>query len=69
MRIKEEIKRYGKFWLPSSPEHQVSGTLAISDGGNIKLELSEPLDPSIQAQLVPTHPDTLNPILGHVEKD
>ncbi len=69
MRIKEEIKRSGFFWLPSSPENQISGTLFISDGGNIKLELSEPLNPSIQAQLGPTHPDSLNPILGHVEKD
>ena len=69
MRIKEEIKRTGFFWLPSSPENQISGTLFISDGGNIKLELSEPFDPSIQAQLGPTHPDSLNPILGHVEKD
>ena len=69
MRIKEEIKRSGFFWLPSSPENQIYGTLFISDGGNIKLELSEPFDPSIQAQLGPTHPDSLNPILGHVEKD
>lgn len=68
MRIKEEIKRSGFFWLPSSPENQIYGTLFISDGGNIKLELSEPLDSSIQAQLGPTHPDSLNPILGHVEK-
>ena len=69
MRIKEEIQRDGQFWLPSSPEYQVPGTLLISDGGNIKLELAQSLDPSIQAQLVPTHPDSLNPILGHVEKD
>ena len=69
MRIKEEIKRSGFFWLPSSPENQISGTLTISDGGNIKLELTQSLDPSIQAQLGGTHPDSLNQILGHVEKD
>ena len=68
MRIKEEIKRSGDFWLPSSPEHQVSGTLSISDGGNIKLELTQPLDPNIQA-LFSYSPDNLNRILGHVEKD
>ena len=67
MRIKEEIKRYGEFWLPSSPEHQVSGTLSISDGGNVKLELPRALDPSIQAQLGYTDLDTFNPILGHVK--
>ena len=69
MRIKEEIKRTGLFWLPSSPENQVSGALSISDGGNVKLELAQSLDPSIQAQLGYTHPDSLNPILGHVEND
>ena len=69
MRIKEEIKRVGEFWLPSSPERRISGTLSISDGGNIKLELAQSFDPSIQAQLGPTHPDSLSPILGHVEKD
>ena len=69
MRIKEEIKRSGFFWLPSFPENQIFGTLFISDGGTIRLELSEPLDPSIQAQLGPIYPDSLNPILGHVEKD
>ena len=69
MRIKEEIKRSGFFWLPSSPENQIFGILLMSDGGDVKLELTESLDPSIQAQLGVTHPDSLNPILGHVEKD
>ena len=69
MRIKEQIKRDGIFWLPSSPERQVAGTLTISDGGNIKLELTESLDPDVQAQLGYTHPNSLNPILGHVEND
>ena len=69
MRIKEEIRRSGFFWLPSSPQNQISGTLSISDGGNITLELTQSLDPSIQARLGGTHLDSLNQILGHVEKD
>ena len=69
MRIKEEIKRSGEFWLPSFPKNKVDGTLLISDGGDITLELTRSFDPSIKAQLIPTHPDSLNPILGHVEKD
>ena len=68
MRIKEEIKRSGDFWLPSFPENKVNGTLSISDGGDITLELTQSFDPSIKAQLSPTHPDSLNPILGHVKK-
>ena len=39
MRIKEELKESGYFWLPSDPDKQISGTLTISDGGVIKLEL------------------------------
>ena len=69
MRIKEEIQRDGQFWIPSFPENRVNGTLSISDGGDITLELTQSFDPSIKAQLIPTHPDSLNPILGHVEKD
>ena len=39
MRIKEEIKRSGCFWLPSAPRDRVLGTLSISDGGIIELEV------------------------------
>ena len=69
MRIKEEFKRSGAFWLPSSPENQIHGTLSISDGGDVKLELPQPLDANIQAQFGYTDLNSLNPILGHVEKD
>ena len=70
MRIKEEIKRSGIFWLPSVPERQIPGTLSISDGGEVQLELSQPLDvSSLQAIFVGDSPDArLSPILGHVEK-
>ena len=64
MRIKEEFKRSGAFWLPSSPENQIHGTLSISDGGDVKLELTQPLDANIQAQFGYTDPNSLNPILG-----
>ena len=39
MRIKEEIKRSGYFWLPSASEKKLPGTLTISDGGRIELEV------------------------------
>ena len=39
MRVKEEFKKSGYFWLPSTPENKVPGTLSISDGGDIKLEI------------------------------
>ena len=40
MRIKEEFKRTGNFWIPSVPEEIVHGILSISDGGNIELEVT-----------------------------
>ena len=39
MRIKNEIKRSGYFWLPSASEKKIPGTLTISDGGKIELEV------------------------------
>ena len=72
MRIKEEIKRTGFFWLPSAsgnpPNNPVFGTLLISDGGSIRLELTEPLDSSVQG-LFSFNSDNLGRILGHVETD
>ena len=65
MRIKEEIKRSGFFWLPSLPQRQIPGTLTISDGGNIELELAQPLVNDIRAFKL----DGFNQILGRVEKN
>ena len=39
MRIKEEFKKSGYFWLPSEPDEKLPGTLSISDGGHIELEV------------------------------
>ena len=39
MRIKEEFKRLGDFWLPSAPNRKIPGTLSISDGGHIELDV------------------------------
>ncbi len=67
MRIKEEIKRSGRFWLPSKPEREIDGTLTISDGGTIKLDLMQPIDTNLESIFGPT--EGLNQIIGHVEKD
>ena len=47
MRIKEEIRKAGYFWLPSNPERKIPGTLSITDGGNIGLEVVGLFDESI----------------------
>lgn len=39
MRIKEELKESGYFWIPSAPDKRIPGILSISDGEIIKLEL------------------------------
>ena len=68
MRIKEEFKRFGDFWLPSEPDRKVHGTLSISDGGTIELEVDGLFNDEIEALLR----DRLEPIeriVGHIEKD
>ena len=39
MRIKEEFKKLGYFWHSSTPRAKVPGTLSISDGGTVELEI------------------------------
>ena len=38
METKEKFKKLGYFWLPSTPDKKVPGTLSISDEGVVKLE-------------------------------
>lgn len=37
MRIKEEWKKSGCFWLPDNEDKKIPGTLSILDGGEIEL--------------------------------
>jgi len=60
VRIKEEFKRTGYFWLPSSPEKKVPGTLSIADGGNIELET---------LGLFEKRNNNLKRIVGYIEKE
>ena len=60
MRIKEEFKRYGYFCLPSAPRDKVPGTLSISDGGNIELEIFGP---------IATSNNYVKRIVGETERD
>ena len=61
MRIKKEIKRLGYFWSHAEPGRKVPGTLSISDGGFVQLE--------VLGQLQFTAPDNyLKQIVGVIEK-
>ncbi len=65
MRIKEEFKGTGNFWIPSVPEEIVHGILSISDGGNIELEVTT-------GQLKDkdgTFNVTLERIVGYIQKN
>lgn len=66
MRIKETIKKSGYFWLPSAPERKIPGTLSITDGGDIELEVIGLFDESIEAL---NGNDDLRRIVGHIEND
>ena len=50
MRIKEEIRRSGYFGLPSASEKKLPGTLKISDGGKIELEVVGLFDETVGRQ-------------------
>ncbi|HPQ66108.1 MAG TPA: hypothetical protein PLI51_05195 [bacterium] len=64
MRIEDPKTVAGYFWLPSSPEKRLGGTLSISDGGNIQIEVVGNFD-----QYLEDFPnfDEIQRILGVVE--
>ena len=70
MRIREEFKRLGNFWLPSAPKRKIPGTLSISDGGNIELEVAGHFHDDIEEALLTLFnddSDDLKRIVGLVE--
>ena len=68
MRIKEEFKRSGYFWLPSEPDEQLPGTLSISDGGHIELEVIGRFENRVEV-LLNADLQPIKRIVGHIEKN
>ena len=68
MRIKEEFKKSGYFWRPSEPDRKLPGTLSISDGGHIELEVIGRFGGRIEVSLN-TDLNPIERIVGHIEKD
>jgi hypothetical protein len=66
VRIEEEYKKTGYFWLPEKEENKIPGILSIDDGGRIELEIVGHFDESIKSL---NGDDDLSRIIGHVEKD
>ena len=74
MRIKEEFKKSGYFWLPSTPNKKAPRTLSISDGGHIELEVIEwsgdGVEVSFNADLKPIIEEgkPIERIVGYIEE-
>ncbi|WP_299316444.1 HEPN domain-containing protein [uncultured Halomonas sp.] len=69
MRLDEEFKKSGYFWLPSNPEKRIPGILVIKDGGSIELEVVGLFDDSIDGiNRAINGSDALDRIVGHIEK-
>lgn len=66
MRIEEEYKKTGYFWLPNKVENKIPGILSIDDGGRIELEIVGHFHEGIKSL---SGDDDLRRIIGHVEKD
>ena len=67
MRINEEYKKSGYFWLPSSPTTKIPGTIIISDGGDILLEILGNFEDNISA--IANTDFRINRIVGFIEDD
>lgn len=70
MRVKEEFKKSGYFWLASDPDKKIPGTLVITDGGDIELEVVGLFDESIRGlkKTLNREDGELERIVGHIEK-
>lgn len=64
MRVRKEFIKSGRFWLPNNSENKVTGTLTISDGGDIELEVVGLFGSEIDAM---TGADDLSRIVGIIE--
>lgn len=69
LRVKEDIKKSGYFWLSSNPSKRVAGTLIIRDGGEIELEIVGLFDQSIEGLKTALNNENLLPrVIGHIEQ-
>ncbi len=68
MRIAEEIRKQGFFWLPENAEKRLPGVLRIADGGDIFIEVVGLFDESIEGLNRALNGDyELGRVVGHVD--
>ena len=63
MRIKEEFKKMGYFWIPAESDRRIPGTLSILDGGQIELEVFGLFGEFGK------NPKPIGRIVGHIKKE
>lgn len=69
MRVKEEFRKSGYFWLPSAPDKKIPGTLEIKDGGDIELKVVGLFDETIEGlNKALNGKEKLDRIIGNIEK-
>jgi hypothetical protein len=66
MRIKKKFKKSGYFWLPSTPDNRIPGTLTIEDGGKIELEVFGVFHETMEAF---KSKNELERVIGFIEED
>lgn len=64
MRIENEYKKNGYFWLPDKKDRKITGLLTIKNGGQIELEIINTFDERIEQF---NEEEDLNRIVGSVE--
>lgn len=65
MRVSEEYKKTGYFWLPEKKGNKIPGVLSITHDGKIELEIIELFDDSIKN----FNENNINRIIGFIEND
>jgi len=66
MRIRKEFTKKGVFWLPPNPDKKIPGTLTITDGGDIELEVVGLFGREVDLL---KNTDDLSRILGNIEEN
>ncbi len=67
MRIEQEIKKIGYFWLHDNEDKKIPGILTVTDGGDVTLEIFGLFDDSIEA--MQGQEVRLPRIVGIIEKE
>lgn len=66
MRISKSFSRSGYFWIPDNEEKKIPGTLKITDGGKIELEVVDLFEEDVNSS---ENGIDFKRIIGYVEKD